>query len=246
MELQAPERRVQRVRHELKVRELTVARIESPSPNFVSITFAGESLRDFVSDSFDDHVKFMLEDGSGEPVRRDYTPRSFDRQHGELTLEFALHGHGAASDWARQARVGQMARVGGPRGSMIVPLDYDWHLLVGDATALPAIARRLEELPANARVEVFVHLDDPVDRRELPSTAEVRVHWCASADALVDAVRAWALPAGEGFAWCAGEAATMATLREVLLQDKGLPKEAARIAAYWKQGASDFHARLEG
>jgi NADPH-dependent ferric siderophore reductase len=38
----------------------------------------------------------------------------------------------------------------------------------------------------------------------------------------------------------------MAALRQVLLQDKGLPKEAARIAAYWKQGASDFHERLEG
>ncbi|QBK04827.1 siderophore-interacting protein [Hylemonella gracilis] len=246
MELQTPARRVQRVRHELKVRELTVARVESPSPNFVSITFVGESLWDFVSDSFDDHVKFMLEDGSGEPVRRDYTPRSFDRRKGELTLEFALHGHGAASDWARQARVGQTAHVGGPRGSMIVPLDYDWHLLVGDATALPAIARRLEELPTGTRAEVFVHLDDPADQRELPSAAEVRVHWYASADALLDAVRGWAAPAGEGFAWCAGEAASMATLRQVLLQDKGLPKEAARIAVYWKQGASDFHERLEG
>jgi NADPH-dependent ferric siderophore reductase len=246
MELHAQTRRVQRVRHELKVRELTVARIESPSPNFVSITFAGESLHDFVSDSFDDHVKFMLEPGGAEPVRRDYTPRAFDRRTGELTLEFALHGHGAASDWARQARVGQTALIGGPRGSMIVPLDYDWHLLVGDATALPAIARRLEELPANARVEVFVHLDDMADQRELTSAAQVRVHWCASADALVDAVRAWVVPAGEGFAWCAGEAASMAALRQVLLQDKGLPKEAARVAVYWKQGASDFHERLEG
>jgi NADPH-dependent ferric siderophore reductase len=31
-------------------------------------------------------------------------------------------------------------------------MDLDWHLLVGDATALPAIARRLSELPASATV----------------------------------------------------------------------------------------------
>ncbi len=51
------------------------------------------------------------------------------------------------------------------------------------------------------------------------------------------------LPAGEGFAWCAAEAATAAGLREVLAA-KGLPKEAMRVAAYWKRGASGHHAEL--
>ena len=51
--------RVQRVRHELKRRTLVVARVESLSPHFRSVTFTGESLADFVSASFDHHVKFM-------------------------------------------------------------------------------------------------------------------------------------------------------------------------------------------
>ena len=237
-------RRVERVRHELKRRELTVIDVKHLSPGFVAVTFGGESLADFVSLSFDDHVKFIIDNGGdAEPVRRDYTPRHFSLSEQRLTIEFALHGHGVAYEWARQARVGQRAVIGGPRGSMIIPIDYDWHLLAGDATALPAIRRRLEELPSATPVTVIVHADE-ADRLPLESRAQVTLQWVASADALVDAVRATALPPGEGFVWCAGEAASMAAVRQLLIDDKQHPKEAMRVAAYWKHGASDFHENL--
>ncbi len=133
-----PVRRIQRVRHELLMRDLEVVRVERASPHFASITLHGESLASFRSDSFDDHVKLFF----GETDRRDYTPRAFDRERRELTIEFALHGEGAACNWASQATVGQRLVVGGPRGSMVIPTDYDWHLLIGDASALPAVHRR--------------------------------------------------------------------------------------------------------
>jgi len=239
-----PTRRVERVRHELKRRELEVVAVTPLSPGFVAVTFGGESLADFVSLSFDDHVKFMFDNGGSEPVRRDYTPRTFSTAQRLLTIEFALHGHGLASEWARHARLGQRVVVGGPRGSMIIPVDYAWHLLAGDATALPAIRRRLEELPAGTPVTVIAHAD-AADRLPLPANADLNVQWVDSADALVEAVRAQPLPAGEGFVWCAGEAASMAAVRKVLLDEKKHPKEAMRVAAYWKHGASEFHENLE-
>lgn len=233
---------IQRVRHELKLRELEVARIDRLSPGFLAITFQGEALDDFSSLSFDDHVKFMFDD-EGAQVRRDYTPRRFSREARALTLEFALHGDGRASDWARRAAVGQRVLVGGPRGSMIIPLDLDWHLLLGDATALPAIARRLEELPEGARVQVFV-LAGAGDQRALASRAQVALNWVASADQLVEALEALALPAGVGFAWAGGEAALMARVRRVLAE-KGLPRALTRVSAYWKHGVSAHHENLE-
>jgi len=238
-------RRVQRVRHELKRRDLQVVRVATLSPHFRSVTFAGESLADFVSASFDDHVKFMLDADGADPVRRDYTPRHHDPIARELTLEFALHGDGAAAAWAAQAAPGQRATIGGPRGSFIVPTDYDWHLLVGDETALPAIHRRLEELPAGTRAMVVVQVADPSDRRALRSAADLSVQWVANSDELLAAVQALPLPAGEGYAWCAGEASAMAGVRRLLVDVKGMDRHAMRVAAYWKRGAVAHHENLE-
>ena len=242
----SPERRVQRVRHELHRRDVEVVRVEPLGPHFVSITFHAPSLAGFRSDSFDDHVKFIIDGPSpDEPVRRDYTPRRFDAARRELTIEFALHGDGPAADWARQAQVGQRAVIGGPRGSMIIPVDYDWHLLVGDDSALPAISRRLEELPAGTRAIVIAQAAEPAGQRELASAATVQAQWVDSGQAMVQALRELQLPGGEGYAWCAGEAAVMAQLRNVLLAEKRHPKEAMKVAVYWKPGASDFHETLE-
>jgi NADPH-dependent ferric siderophore reductase len=238
-----PASRVQRVRHELKRRDVRVLAVEQLSPGFTSVTFQGDSLADFVSDSFDDHLKFMFSDAQGNPVRRDYTPRRFDRAARTLTLEFALHGHGLAAEWARNVKPGDAAMVAGPRGSMVVPTDYAWHLLAGDSSALPALQRRLEELPAGTRAFV-VALIPEADRRKLASAADLQVQWVDEASALVAAVRSLVLPAGEGYVWCAGESQVMAKLRDVLLKEKQHPREAMRVAAYWKQGASDFHEDL--
>ncbi len=238
-------RRVQRIRHELRRRDLVVLRVQDLSPGFRSVTFGGDDLAGFVSASFDDHVKLMLDPGGAEPVRRDYTPRHHDAAAGELMIEFALHGAGPAADWAAQARPGQRATVGGPRGSFVIPTDFDWHLLAGDTSALPAVARRLEELPAGTRAVVVLDVPDAADRRALPSAAEVSVTWVAGSAALLAAVRALALPAGDGYAWCAGEAGAMAALRRLLVEDKGVAAHAIRAAAYWKQGAVAHHENLE-
>jgi NADPH-dependent ferric siderophore reductase len=231
--------RIQRVRHEIKRRELQVAKVQHLAPDYVSVTFKGETLHDFVSASYDDHVKFMLSDDD----RRDFTPRSYDNVAGELTIEFALHATGAASDWARQAAVGQTAVIAGPRGSMIIPMDYDWHVLTGDATALPAIRRRLEELPREAKVTVLVAAESAVS---LPfrSEAQMALQLLDSQEALLAAIRALQLPAGDGFFWFAGEASVAAQVRDAVFVDKGHPREAARISAYWKQGASGHHEDL--
>lgn len=238
-------RRVQRVRHELKRRELQVLRVEAVSPHFRSVTFTGESLVDFVSASFDDHVKFMLDGADGEPVRRDYTPRRFDPAARELTIEFALHGDGPAAAWAAQAAPGQRVSIGGPRGSFVIALDHDWHLLVGDDTAVPAVARRLEELPAGVRAMVILHVADPADRRAFRSAADVDLRWLSDAAELLPAVRKLTLPGGEGYAWCAGEAATMAAVRRALVDEKGHDRRAIRAAAYWKRGAAAHHENFE-
>ena len=234
---------IERVRHDLKLREVTVARINRVSPGFASITFHGEALADFTSLSFDDHVKFMFNDANGEQVRRDYTPRRVDTGACEVDIEFALHGHGGAAEWARNVTIGQRAIIGGPRGSMILPLAMDWHLLIGDDSALPAVTRRLEELPADARVDAVL-LVGAEDRRTFLTRADAHIHWVDSDDAMLQVLKALPLQAGAGLAWGGGEAALMARVRQVLVET-GMPRHAAKVSAYWKRGVADHHERLD-
>jgi NADPH-dependent ferric siderophore reductase len=155
---------VTRVRHEVRRRRATVTAAERFTPNMVRVTFQGADLEGFVSLGHDDHVKLIFSDGEAR-VMRDFTPRRYDAARRELTIDFALHEAGPASDWAAQARPGQQIEIGGPRSSFVVPDDFDTYLLIGDETALPAIGRWLEALRAGASAVVLAAVTDATEEQ---------------------------------------------------------------------------------
>lgn len=258
---------VERVRHPLKFRQIQVVRTQQVSPALLRVTFTGEDLADFVSASFDDHIKVflpapgqqrpvlpemgpdgpMFPEGLPRPIARDYTPRRYDAATRELDIEFVLHGDGPGASWAAQAQPGQWLGIGGPRGSFVIPTAFDWHLLIGDEAALPAIARRLEELPAGKRVVVVAQVDDREARLDLRSDAACELHWLYrnEGDELLTAVRRLELPTGEGYVWAAGEAAAMRAVRACLVDERGIDKRRIRASAYWKHGAVGVHETLD-
>ncbi|OAJ54135.1 NADPH-dependent ferric siderophore reductase [Paraburkholderia ginsengiterrae] len=263
---------VHRVRHPLKFRLLQVKQVRALTPHLIRVTFTGDDLHDFASASFDDHIKVFFPEpgadkpvlpqagpngpvfpaGQPRPVARDFTPRRFDRAARELDIEFAMHEAGPAATWAAQAKVGQYLGVGGPRGSLVIPTGFDWHLLIGDDTALPAMARRLEELPAGTRVAAVIEVADPSAHIEFATQAELHLVWCyrngpgVRGDALLKAVRELYLPDdGEGYVWAAGESATMRAVRYHLCTERGVDKSRIRAASYWKQGAEAVHESLD-
>ncbi|HEY8976722.1 MAG TPA: siderophore-interacting protein, partial [Burkholderiaceae bacterium] len=86
-------RGVERVRHELKRRELTVQAVEAVTPHFRRITLVDDSLSDFVSASFDDHVKVFVGERDATKVRA----KGLDGLHRQLAaLEFVAHAFDAA------------------------------------------------------------------------------------------------------------------------------------------------------
>src|SRR6185436_499825 len=91
-----------------------------------------------------------------KPPARDFTPRRFDVASGTFVIDFALHDAGPATNWAVAAKVGDTLEIGGPRGSAVIPDDFDWYILIGDETALPAIGRRVEELRQDVPVTTIV------------------------------------------------------------------------------------------
>ena len=251
---EADGRTPRRVRHEIVRRTLTVQGVERIAAHMVRVTLGGDELRGFTSLGFDDHVKLlfpnneMAADGTPKPSSRDYTPRHYDAAANILTIDFALHEAGPATRWAEQARPGQSLAIGGPRGSLVIPFDYDWHLLIGDDTALPAIGRRIAELPNGAKAVVLAEVDDAADQIAFEGVADVSVTWVhrkgaepGSTDLLSRALKTLPLPAGDFYAWVACESLIAKALRAQLIADHGANPKWMRAAGYWRRGAVAIH-----
>jgi NADPH-dependent ferric siderophore reductase len=242
---------IQRVRHEVRMRILTVTRVQQLTPHMVRITVQGPELAGFPSASPDDHVKVFLPatDGGfnlpqmtpdgpvypeGKPPSpaRDYTPRAFRADTLELDLDFVIHGDGPASTWAESAKVGDKLGVGGPRGSMIVPSDYDHYVLVGDETALPAIGRWLEEMPASTKVTVLAEIASPAEKQTLAHEAQWFIR--GESPSLDEALAALAIPPGDTFWWVATESKRARELRSLLVETRGIDKDWVKATGYWQ------------
>lgn len=261
---------VQRVRHPIKIRLLTVTRIAELNPAMRRITLTGDDLKGFISASFDDHVKLIVPDTNGEkpnmpvlgdkglvfdanrpkPEMRDYTPRRYDAVTGELDIDFVLHHNGPATNWAQHAKVGDYIGIAGPRGSFVVPTTFDWHLLIGDETAIPAIARRLEELPSETRAIVIIK-SGPIDAKtEFNHQCELDLRWInidgkSSQNTFEQAVRDLTLPVGEGYVWAAGEYSDIKSIRQYLVEEQSIAKDRIRAASYWRKSTPDSTERFE-
>lgn len=243
--------RIERVRFELKRRSLQVERSIRLTPGMLRIVFSGDDLRDFASLAPDDHIKLFVPTPSGEVVPRSYTPRRYDAEAHTLAIDFALHDAGPATNWAIDARPGDRLEVGGPKGSTIISADIRHWLLIGDETALPAIARRIEEIGAGVRVTSVVAVTGPQEHLVFDACADMRTLWAyrsisdsADPGALLAILKTIdVLP--ETFVWIAAEALVTRAVRSYLVQERGHPLSWMKASGYWVMGRADAHEKFE-
>ena len=165
----------------------------------------------------------------GQFQTRYYTVRSW--QPDELILDVVVHEHGLVTEWAQGDCVGDVVGISAPKGSFELPPDAAWVLLVGDLTALPAIARISEstDLPVTA----FVETPD----RPLGSYVDVPVTWLDPPgphdSGLAELVQGLQWPEGDGYFWMAGESAQMRSIRRHLRHDLAMASSAYDVMGYW-------------
>jgi len=234
---------------------LTVLRTEVIAEHFVRVVFGGAGFDDFAArEDTDSYVKIELP-AADEPVVRTYTVRRVDPVAREIWIDFVVHGdEGIAGPWARTVQPGTDVVVRGPGGGYRPDPAADFHLLVGDETALPAIAAALESLPAEAAGAVFVEVAGASDELELSAPAGVDVTWVhrgvAAGDAasdridgnapIVAAVKAMPWPGGDVHVFAHGEAETvMKHLRPYLRKERGVGAARASISGYWRRGRTE-------
>ena len=222
-------------------RKLRVATKENITTGMLRIVFQSDELRGFESPSPDDHIKvFIPGNQSNEQISRDFTPRAWDVKERTLTLDFVLHERGPATEWALNARLGDILEIAGPRGSTIVPDDFDWYLLLGDATAIPSFSRRLQTIRPDVPVYVFLLNRETANQHLLESTLNRHIYWLASNQnrfedilAFRNALHDFALPPGDGFVWIAAETKVSRELYRYLIEERKHPAEWVKASSYW-------------
>ena len=244
----------QRVRNELRFRELTVLRVERVGAAFQRIVLGGEALNGFSSRGFDDHTKlFFPQAGTTltpptvsdegivwadgvRPQARDYTPLYNAERH-ELAYDFFIHDGGVASQWAMDATVGDTLLIGGPRGSLVVPEDYAWQLYVCDESGMPALRRRLEsiaKLPVRPEIHAVVTVGNDAYKDYLAHLSEFNITWVVghSEQAVADHLAALTVPEDDYFIWLTGEGKVVKNLSRQFETD-AIDQQLVRASAYW-------------
>jgi NADPH-dependent ferric siderophore reductase len=188
-------------------------------------------------------VELHLVDATGRRVKRRYTIRAARPETGELDLDVLLHGDWPGSQWGRTAAPGDPVSFQGPRGKLELR-PAAWHLLVGDESALPAIAAICEALGGREPAVAVIEVQDETD--ELPVPADVRwVHRgetpAGGAELLATALDGLKAPAG-AHAYLLGETRAMVALRTIL-ESHGIEHDAIFVKGYWNLGRPD---RLAG
>ncbi|WP_181794338.1 siderophore-interacting protein [Streptomyces sp. WELS2] len=240
-----------------------VVRTERLTPHMQRVVLGGTGLAGFAADTCTDHYVKLLFGADGVsypepfdlervraefpreqwPVTRTYTVRDWDAERGELTLDFVIHGdEGLAGPWAARVRPGETVRFMGPGGAYAPDPEADWHLLAGDESALPAIARALETLPSGARAHAFIEVSGPEEEQKIDTG--VRVVWLHRGDrpvgeALLEAVRGLEFPQGRVHAFVHGEAGVVKELRRLLRIEHQIAREDLSISGYWRLGHNE-------
>ncbi len=220
-----------------------VLRREQLSPHLVRLTLGGSGLAGFVSTGIpDEWVGLVVPD---QFQSRYYTVRSW--ADGELVVDVVVHDVGLVTEWASGDCVGDRVTITEPKGSFLMPPDAQWLLLVGDLTALPAMARITEERAGAVPIKVWA---EAADRAELADylPAGTAVTWLDLDDGgsrLAEVVESIDWPEGPGYFWMAGESAQMRAIRKHLMRERKLPSTHYDVMGYWRAVAARQPRRID-
>lgn len=255
-----------------RIPECTVLRVihaRQITPHMRRVTFSGKQLSAFATDEHL-HVRLLLpptgarrdgwlperangraalRDNQIESIWRKYTVRRVDAAAGQLDIDFVLHADGGpGASWAEQARAGDTLGILGPGGRGIERAD--WYLLAGDESALPAIARMLEQLPDTAQGQILLEVAGPQEEQLLTVPPDMTLRWLhrhgiapGRDTRLQEEVERIAIP-DDGralFVWAAAEIAATRAIGRHLRNVAKLKKEQMRVVPYWRLSGDPRH-----
>ena len=204
------------------IHQAVVVATADVTPRMRRVTVRAEAMVGLVLKPAQD-VELHLHEESGRRVKRRYTIRAARPDAGELDLDVLLHGDGPGSRWGASARPGDEIGFQGPRGKLeLRPAPH--HLLVGDESALPAIAAIAATLPPDEASTALIEVDGADDRQDVGART---VRWVLRDGAPAGGSELLAAEIGDievtpgAHAYLMGETRAMIALRAVLEGSRG-------------------------
>ncbi len=224
---------------------------EQLNATLVRVTFGGAGFAQFEDrPETDKYVKLKFTAPDSLPVTRTYTVRRVDHDARTIDIDFVIHGdEGLAGPWAAGARPGDRLTMIGPGGGYRPDPAADWHLFLGDAAGLPAIAAALDVLPQDAVGHAFIEVDTDAAIIPVETPEGVEIEWVVNsahdADALAVVLAQFEWPAGAPQVFAHGERESMKALRPVLFEQHGLDRGHVSLSGYWARGRTEDRFQAE-
>ncbi|MFK0402305.1 siderophore-interacting protein [Microbacterium sp. NPDC090225] len=200
------------------------------------------------------YLKFLRIPDGERPVMRNYSVRAFRPAEGdrgaEIDVDFVLHGSaaegtaGPASRWAETCAPGEHVLIIDEGLTFNPERGVDRVLLVGDETALPAIASIAASVPAGATGTAIIEVPSLDDALDFPRPEGLSVEWVLrphdeQPGALaLQRVAELDLPAETFHTYAAGEQSLASGVRKLLVGERGVDKNTVSFCGYWKIGAA--------
>lgn len=247
-----------------------VKQIDDLSPHLRRITLFSDALRHYPAPCVAAHIKLFLPqsgqrqpvlptltekgpvwpEGAVRPIVRTYTVRNLRAGEGEIDIEFAMHdGSCPALDFARSAQPGDWIGLSNPGGPKPMLPPAQRYYLVGDGSALPAIAALLEDMPEHTTGQAFIRVAVREDCLALKKPAGLQISWFVgsieTSEKLIAAFIASSLPVEDSHFWLAGENRLVVELRRYLRREKACRRQQLYAIPYWHEGLNEegYHHR---
>ncbi|MHC1478647.1 siderophore-interacting protein [Frateuria aurantia] len=222
---------------------LDIVEVDRSRDGQVRLTLQGPALADFGVCRPASWVRVFIPGPDGD-VGRVFNVRGFDRPRRQLQIQVMRRRHGGVrSQWLLdKAQPGDQLYLIGPRGGAEPSLDVDWHVMLGDETAIAAIASRLRRIPQSLPVEVRVEVPLPASayqedprfcwlHRDLAAHAEPSRLWSA--------LQSLSERRGRGEVWMAGESGLVTALEQWCVRHWSHCELQIRAIGYWQMPRAD-------
>lgn len=241
---------------------VTVVSTEDVTPHMRRVIFACDDVDRFVGG--DIHVRLLIPpkgrapvwpgyspdgllawpEGEDELHVRPYTIRAVDVERAQLAIDILQHPlpdiATPGADFARDAQAGDVVALLGP-GSGRLPAAASL-LMIGDESALPAIARIAAEVPAGTEIEAIIEVADAGEEQSLPCAGKLALTWfhrssykAGETGTLVEAAKtAIAAARPDVFVWAACEKTDIRAIR-AYLNARQHDRQRRYIAWYWEK-----------